>query len=211
MPTAAALLLPRGYRVRSVSTDGAATLVNAVTTRRSARCPLCRRRSRHVHSGYWRTLLDLPAHGHTVSVRVQVRRFFCRAKSCPRSIFAERLADLAGPHARRTDRLKGDLQHVGFVLGGRPGARLAQHMQMPTSRTTLLRLVAAAPLPEEATPRALGVDDWAFLRCHRYGTILVDLQTHRSVDLLAERTAEALAGWLHEHRLEGNRGRSDRP
>ena len=49
---------------------------------------------------------------------------------------------------RTLKALKGDLQHVGFVLGGRPGARLAEQMQMPASRSTLLRLVAAAPLPE---------------------------------------------------------------
>ena len=45
----------------------------------------------------------------------------------------------------------------------------------------------------------LGVDDLAFRRSHTYGTILVNLETHRPVDILSDRTAETLSRWLKEY------------
>ena len=45
----------------------------------------------------------------------------------------------------------------------------------------------------------LGVDEWAWRRGHRYGTILVDLEQRRVVDLLPDRNAETLVSWFREH------------
>jgi transposase len=70
---------------------------------------------------------------------------------------------------------------------------------MPTSPDTLLRLVRRARLPERPTPHALGVDEWAYRKGQDYKTILVDLDTHRPVDLLPEYTAAAFATWLEDH------------
>jgi transposase len=61
---------------------------------------------------------------------------------------------------------------------------------------TLLRLVHTLPLAEVPTPRVLGVDDWARQRGRTYGTIVVDQERHRVIDLLPDRTAETLATWL---------------
>ncbi|MDQ2786904.1 MAG: ISL3 family transposase [Chloroflexota bacterium] len=167
--------------------------------RRSARCPLCHRRSRRVHSRYHRTLADLPISGQRVVLTVRVRRFRCLAPKCPRQIFAERFPDLAAPFARRSLPLQHALEQGGFALGGEAGARLARGLGMPTSPDTLLRLIRAAPVPHPGMPRVIGVDDWSYKRGLRYGSIVCDLERHRVIDLLPERSADSVAAWLQAH------------
>jgi len=65
--------------------------------RRAARCPLCRRRSKRVHSRYTRTLADLPCGAAGVILHLHTRRFVCRVRWCRRAIFTERLPLLVEP------------------------------------------------------------------------------------------------------------------
>jgi transposase len=45
----------------------------------------------------------------------------------------------------------------------------------------------------------LGVDDWAFRKGQRYGTVLVDLENQCPVDLLPDREPSSLVAWLQDH------------
>jgi len=151
-----------------------------------------------VHSRYHRCPADLPSLGRTVRVRLRVRRFYCRNVVCPRQTFAERVSQLVVPFARRTRRLAEAQGRTGAALGGEAGARLLSRLSMPASADTVLRLLNRLPLPDQIEPRIIGVDDWAKRRGRSYGTIVVDLEQRRVVDLLPDRTAATLAGWLRQ-------------
>ena len=188
----------------ALSVDGVAIADSSVTlflrtTSGTADCPLCGRPSRHVHSRYARRVNDLPYQGRATTLHLTARKFLCKNDDCPRSVFCERLPDLVRKHARSTTRLVGIQRAVGLALGGEPGSCLADEIGMPTSATTLLRRVKQAASKPVATPRVLGVDDWAWRKGQRYGTILVDLQRGEVIDLLPSRDADALKQWLREH------------
>ncbi len=162
-------------------------------------CPVCSQSSSRIHSRYMRTLADLPCQGRQVRLQIEVRRFRCMEPTCRRATFAEQFPGLAAASARRTSRQAEALCEVAFALGGRAGAPLAKKLSLPTSRHTLLRLLRRTPASAANTPRQVGIDDFAWKKGDHYGTILVDLERPRPVDLLADRSADRVTAWLLAH------------
>ena len=188
-----------GLAIIDVAQTPSLLIVRIASTNRSAVCPRCGRLSDRVHSRYTRTLADLPAHDRPVVFRLTVRRFRCTAPDCPRTIFCERLPGLVAPHARTTQRLTDIHRLIGLAVGGEAGSRLANHLDIPTSPDTVLRRVLQATEESAPPPRFIGIDDWAWCKGRRYGTIVVDLERGRVIDLLPDRNAETLKQWLSAH------------
>jgi transposase len=156
------------------------------------------------HSHYWRTLKDkdLPAHGQLVTLRVRVSRWRCRNPRCETAMFADPLPGVSAPRLQHTDRFGAVMHLVGHALGGRGAERLLARLGMGISDDTVLRRLkrpTTTPLAPDVL-RVIGIDDWAWQKGqHHYGTIVADLERRRVVDVLAVRTADAVAAWLVAH------------
>ena len=193
-------MAPAGLIVdrHEVGPDG--LIVHAHGEEASGTCPGCGSLSSSVHSRYIRWPRDFPASGRQLVIRLTARRFRCSAPSCDRKTFVERFApDVIAARARRTSRLDRLVHCIGVALGGRPGERLTERLSMPVSADTLLRTLRRRSAPTPTSVKIVGLDDFAWRRGHRYGTIVCDLEQRRVIDLLSDREIGTVTTWLKDH------------
>ena len=92
------------------------------------------------------------------------------------------------------------VRHLGRALGGRPAQALADRLMLPVSKDTFLRSVRAMPFGQtDAVLRVVGIDDWAWRRGQRYGTLICDLERRSVIDILPDREPATVEAWLRDH------------
>lgn len=193
------LPLPDGICISSAHTTATTLVVHIACQRCCAACPLCQQTSERVHGSSVRTVADLPCAGRRVILSLTVRTFVCSTPTCPRRIFTERLPDLVQSYARMTNRLREALVALGLATSSEVSERLAPSLGMFVSAPTLLRRLRTVACPPPASVRILGVDDWSWKKGQTYGTLLVDLELRKPIELLPDREEETLTAWLITH------------
>ncbi len=174
-------------------------LISAQSSQESAQCPKCGAISHQHHSSYKRQVQDTPVALLNVCLQIRVRRFRCNNRSCRQQTFAEQFPDIVDRRRQRTQRLINNLTQIGLALGGKAGAGLAGKLSMTASASTLLRLLHQMELPLSEDPRIIGFDDWAFRKGRMYGTLIIDHEKGKPIDLLPERDCETVRQWLKRH------------
>src|SRR5579884_391576 len=196
---ASCLCLPENLIITSVAPTIRNLEVQIACQDCIAVCPLCYSPSERVHGSYVRTIADVPCGGRRVVLYLTVRKFVCGRADGLRKIFTERLPALVESYARMTKRLQALLQAIGLIAGGETGTRLAAKVGIQTAPPTLLCHLMALPQPDTPKVRILGVDDWSWKKGRSSGTILVDLERRKIIDLLPDRSAAPFAAWLRAH------------
>ena len=194
------LPLPDGLVITSLAATATQLVVQVTCLSSAARCPLCQQLSERVHGHYGRTVADLPCAGRRVILALRVRKFVCGAPNCPQQIFTERLPDLVQSYARMTNRLREALIDLGLATSAQVCTRLAPKLGMQVSASTLLRALRTVSCPPPLSVRNLGIDDWAWKKGQIYGTLLVDLERRKPIELLPDRREETVTAWLLTHR-----------
>ncbi len=185
--------------MESIEKTATELVVSVVSTHPTSCCPLCSWPSSSVHSSYQRSVRDVPCGGQNVRLALTARKFFCRNDDCHRKIFTERFPTFVEPWAKMTVRLCEEIQAIGLSTSGCLGTRLAARLGISTSWMTVLRRMMDLPTAAAGSVVALGIDDFSFRRGRKFGTILVDLDLHQVIDVLAERSSQTSADWMRAH------------
>src|SRR5713226_4799894 len=193
------LPLPDGIFISSVRGATTELVVHIACRLPCATCPHCQQPSERVHGTYVRTVADLPCGGRRVILRLSVRKFVCGTPTCPRQIFTERLPDLVQSYARITNRLRDALIALGLATSAEVCTRLAPKLGLQVSAPTLLRSLRTVSCASPASVRILGIDDWSWKKGQIYGTLLVDLEQRKPIELLPDRREETVTAWLLTH------------
>lgn len=199
MKVEALLGLPEGLEIVSGDVAEKEITLTVLSTQKNPRCPLCGTSATRVHSQYSRQLTDMSCAGRRVRLILHARKFFCDETRCVRRIFAERLAPFIEPWARVTTRFFQAMENIGLATSGKLGARLGDRLGMQASWMTILRRIMARPTAPVERVVQLGIDDFSFRRGQTFGTILVNMQSHKVIDLLPDRKAETASAWMSAH------------
>lgn len=190
-----------GIKVQSIVSNGDGGWVVSACGPSSGICPDCGKHSGSRHGWSYRSLQDLPIQGNEVTVRLRLSRWRCTYRQCERQTFTDAIPEIASPYARRTTRVA---KLVGLLVhgtGGRPGERLMNQLGMPVSDDTILRHLKrmASQIDDEPPARIIGIDDWSWRKSWRYGTIIVDLERRKLLDILEDRSVTTVARWLKRY------------
>ena len=164
-------------------------------------CPNCGAESTRIHSYASRSVRDLPILGKSVMLHIRQKRYICANRECAvvPIVFTER-NELVNHYSQFTIRCNEYMLKVASFVSCEAAVKILGYQGIKVSGDTLLNMIKVAG-KEYKIPvgKNIGIDDWAYRRGQKYGTLICDLDTHEIVEILEGRDSETLEKWLRGH------------
>jgi len=169
---------------------------------RECECPGCNTTSTDYHGTYERKVQDLPILGKSVQLLINVREYQCLNEHCDVSTVTESYDGFLNSYGRMTERCADFICTLAMETSCEGCARICKAMGLKVSGDTIIRLLTRRFESQEAPVCGgiVGVDDFAFKKRHRYGTIIVDEATRKPVAILDGRDGKGLKAWLKNNK-----------
>lgn len=161
----------------------------------SSNCPCCGQESNKKHSKNLRSLLDLLMIDKYTRLKLVTRRFYCDNNKCTRKIFSEQFEGFVTRYKRITERLSNYLVKVGLAQSSSQSYRIIKKI-IPVRVSSLLRLIKNHSVNVSYNAEYIGIDDFSFKRGITFGTIICDLKTGKSIDIIDSRNLEEVTEHL---------------
>lgn len=159
-------------------------------------CPFCGSKTTRVHSTYQREIQDLPIQDKLVILLVTTRKMFCDNPDCSHKTFSE-IHPFAAQKVKKTNRLIKNILYTAAQLSSLNASNLLKSENIKVCKSSICDLLKKMPsIVDKSSVKTVCVDDFALRKRFSYGTVMVDLESHRMVDLIPSRETADVTNWL---------------
>lgn len=189
---------PESLQITDISDMQDKIVIRMMSQTTESACPCCGVVSKRYHGTYIRKVQDLPMIGKAVMLQIKAYEYICDEPDCEVISFTETFDGFLNYYSRKTERLAGLICAIALETSCEGCSRICKAMNITISPDSVIRLLIRRYeiQPEMICGSVIGVDDFAFSKRKKYGTIIVDEATHQPVALLEGRNKNALKEWL---------------
>jgi len=194
---------PEKYlKITDITDSSTKIIIKLKSVTRECKCPGCNTVLSEYHGTYERKVQDLPVFGKSVQLLINVREYQCDNDQCEISTVTESYDGFLNSYSRMTERCADFICSLAMETSCEGCARICKAMNIKISGDTIIRLLTKRfELQDEPScGDVVGVDDFAFKKRHRYGTIIIDEATHKPVAIIDGRDGKGLKDWLEKNK-----------
>ena len=193
---------PKELDIASILEEPDKIIIKMFTRSKNCKCPKCGAVSEHSHGTYERKVQDLPILGKGTLLHVNAYEYQCDNPDCGVSTFVENMDGFLDYYSRMTGRCADFICSLALETSCEGCARICRQMHIKTSGDSVIRLLMRRFEQQEppVCGEKVGIDDFAFKKRDKYGTVIVDVETHKPVAILEGRDGNTLKEWLKQNR-----------